>query len=767
MRYAAVLFLAGSALLGALPALPSPGWLAALAAPALLWRRRRAASAWLLIAGFAWAWLHAGERLDDRLDAALEGAELTVEGTVASLPVLRDGLARFDLDVEPRLPGVPARVRLSWYRAPVEPAAGERWRLAVRLKSPRGFMNPGGFDYEALLFREAVGATGYVRSGSASRRLAAARGARPVLETRARIAGELARVLGDRSALGILSGLCVGARERITREQWDVFAVTGTTHLMAISGLHVGLVAGFVFFGVRRLWRLAPGCGRRIAATDAAAAASGVAALGYSLLAGFTVPTQRALIMLGVVLGLLLLRRTPRPAHHLGVALLAVLLIDPLAPMAPGFWLSFAAVGVILLGISGTTAATGGAAGRFGQYARIQWVVSLGLAPLTLWLFGRAPAVAPLVNLLLIPLFSFVIIPLALAGVALLWLLPPLGGLLLHAAAFVVERSWPAVEWAAALGGSFGGQPGFGALALAVPGIVWLVWHRLPGRAVALFLLLPLVLARPAAPAHGDFRLTLLDVGQGLAAVVRTHRHTLIYDTGPSFESGSDTGTLVVLPYLASQGIREVAVLVVSHEDNDHAGGARAVLARFPRARLLAGPRAAAVAGRHATPCHAGLRWRWDGVSFAIVHPPRAHGYAGNDASCVLRVSAEGGSALLPGDIERAAETALAAAGTIEAAIVIVPHHGSATSSTASFVAAVRARYAHVPAGYRNRWGFPRPDVAARWRQAGARLLTSAGSGAITHEISARRGVSAPREHRSEARKYWTAREPAPAGQDT
>jgi competence protein ComEC len=652
-------------------------------------------------------------------------------------------------------------VRLSWYRAPVEPAPGERWRLAVRLKSPRGFMNPGGFDYEALLFREAIGATGYVRAVQSTRRLAAAGGARPVLETRARIARELARVIGERPALGIVSGLCVGARERITREQWGVFGATGTTHLMAISGLHVGLVAALVFFGVRRLWRLAPGCGRRIAAADAAAAASLAAALAYALLAGFTVPTRRALIMLGVVLGLLLLRRAPRPAHHLCVALLAVLVFDPLASMAPGFWLSFAAVGVILLGLSGMPPASG--AGRLAQYARIQWVVSLGLAPLTLWLFGRAPTVAPFVNLLLIPLFSIVVIPMALAGVALLWLVPPLGSLLLHLAAFVIERAWPAVEWAAALGGSFGGQPGFAALALAVPGILWLVGQRLPGRAIALLLLLPLVLARPAAPAPGDFRLTLLDVGQGLAAVVRTHRHALVYDAGPSFASGSDTGTLVVLPYLASQGIADLAVLMVSHEDNDHAGGARSVLERFPRARLVAGPRAAAVAGRHATPCQAGMRWWWDGVAFEILHPPAGPGHAGNDASCVLRVAAAGGSVLLPGDIERAAENRLAATGTIDADVVIVPHHGSATSSTAAFVSAVRARHAHVPAGYRNRWGFPRPDVAARWRQAGAVLLTSAGSGAITQEISARHGVSAPLQHRKDARRFWTAREQPPA----
>nr|MBA3565107.1 DNA internalization-related competence protein ComEC/Rec2 [Gammaproteobacteria bacterium] len=459
------------------------------------------------------------------------------------------------------------------------------------------------------------------------------------------------------------------------------------------------------------------------------------------------------------VLGLLLLRRGLRPAQHLCAALLLVLWFDPLAPLAPGFWLSFAAVAVIAYGAVGRLPVAAQRSERLATYCRIQWVVFVGLAPMTLWIFGQAPLVAPLVNLVLIPLFSLAVIPLTLAGVALLWPAPPLAQGLLNLAAFIFEQTWPAVQWAAGLELSFGGQPPFWALAAAVPAVLWLAAHgALPGRMAALSLILPLVLARPAAPLPGDYRLTLLDVGQGLAVVLRTHEHALVYDAGPSFLSGSDTGTLVVLPYLASQGIRDVDVLVVSHEDNDHAGGARAVLDAFPRARFVAGERTAAQIGRHATLCEAGLHWRWDGVEFAILHPRGDGRFAGNDASCVLRVAAAGGNALLPGDIERPAEADLTAGDArLDAAIVVVPHHGSATSSSTALIEASGASYALVPAGHGNRWGFPKPEISRRWTQAGAELLDTASSGAITFDVEAGRGVSPPRLHRRDAQRYWTA----------
>ncbi|MGH8496026.1 MAG: DNA internalization-related competence protein ComEC/Rec2 [Gammaproteobacteria bacterium] len=763
MRYSAVLFLAGATLPHALAELPPAGALPWLALPlVLMWRRPRAARLLLVCAaGFAWTWGHAAWRLADRLDPALEGAELTLHGTVVSLPGAPNGLVRFDFEVgrESRPAGMPSRIRLSWYRAETYPKAGERWQLVVRLKAPRGFMNPGGFDYEAFLFRERIGATGYVRSSPLNRRLAPAGGERRLLGLRRRIVERLAATLGERPALGVLSGLSVGAEERISREQWDVFAATGTSHLISISGLHIALVAMLVFFFARRMWRALPGLSTRIAAADAGACASLVAALAYSLLAGFTVPTRRALIMLCVVLGLMLLRRGLRPAQHLCVALWLVVLFDPLATLSPGFWLSFAAVAVIAYGIAGRVPAPARAAGRFGDYCRIQWLVFVGLAPLTMWIFGQAPLVAPLVNLFLIPLYSFAVIPLTLAGVALLWPAPAGAEGLLRLAAWLFEQTWPAVEWAASLDLSFGGQPPFWALAAAVPAVLWLTASgALPGRVAAVGLMLPLMLARPSAPLPGDYRLTLLDVGQGLAAVVRTHEHVLVYDAGPSFLSGSNTGMMVVLPYLASQGIRDVDVLVVSHEDNDHAGGARALLDAFPRARLVAGARAAAVAGRHATRCKAGVRWRWDGIEFAFLHPPGDGRFAGNDASCVLRVRGQGGSTLLPGDIERPAESFLSAGDApLEAAIVVVPHHGSATSSSTALIEATGAHYALVSAGYRNRWAFPKPEVSRRWTQSGAQLLGTAHSGAITFDIEAGRGISQPRLHRREAKRYWTA----------
>ncbi|CAN5191914.1 DNA internalization-related competence protein ComEC/Rec2 [soil metagenome] len=756
MREIAASFFAGAALLNLLPELPHAVVPAALAIPALLVFRKPRAGCLLLAAatGFAWAWSHAAWRLADRLDPALEGQDLTLRGAVVSLPAPTRGI-RFDFAPSPRASGVPKRLRLTSYDADVRPGAGERWQLVVRLRAPRGFMNPGGLDYEALLFREGIGASGYVRASPANRRLDR-RGARAaVLELRRRIVEAMSAALGERPALGVLCGLGVGARERVTPEQWAVFARTGTSHLMAISGLHIGLVAALALFAIRRLWRLLPGLARRVAAADAGAIAALCAAGAYAMLAGFTIPTRRALIMLAVVLGMSLLRRRFRPAQHWCTALLLVLVLDPLAPAAPGFWLSFAAVAVIASSIAGSSSSR---TTRWTQYGRVQWILFVGLAPFTLWIFGRAPLVAPLVNLVLIPLFSLVVIPLTLIGIALLMIAPPLAQTAWQVAAWLFETSWPVMQWAAALEWPFAGHPPLSALMTALPALLWIVASgALPGLPAAYAAMLPLVLARPAAPSPEDFRLTVLDVGQGLAAVVRTHRHVLVYDAGPAFFSGSDTGTLVVLPYLASQGIHRIDALVISHGDTDHAGGARAVLDALSPPRLFAGKPVAARIGRRATPCRTGLRWRWDGVAFEILHPPGDGRFAGNDASCVLRVSGAGGSALLPGDIERPAEAALAA-GDIDADIVVVPHHGSATSSSTALIEATHSAYAVVSAGYRNRWGFPKPEISRRWARAGATVLDTASSGAITFEVGAAGGVGQPRLHRHEARRYWTAR---------
>lgn len=725
---------------------------------AWFWRRsrstvwHRAALVLLLPAsaalGFYWATAVATLRLADTLPPTAEGREIRIEGVVSSLPERSERAWRFGFTVERTLDPqwqVPAHIALSWFdtatavesdapgaRAPVSP--GERWRLTVRLKQPHGTYNPHTFDSEAWLFERGIRATGYVHAAGPRERVdALVFRPMPLVERlRMEVRDRMLAVLGERRYAGVLAALAIGDQQAIPAAQWQVFTRTGVNHLMSISGLHVTMVSGLVFglvhWGWRRSRRLPLWCTARDAATVAGLAA----ALGYALMAGFAVPAQRTVWMLAVVAVTLWLRVFTTAAGILAAALLVVLLIDPLAVMSAGFWLSFGAVALMMF-------ATGGRIERpswWRAWGRLQWALFVGLAPLMLVLFQQVSLVAPLANAFAVPAVSFIVVPLALLGAVI-----PVDALLhlAHAAmlpvglALELVANVPAANWTQQ-------SPPPWAVAFAVVGALWALLPRgFPSRWLVIPLFAPALFVRPPPLAEGAARVTVLDVGQGLAVVVQTRRSTLAFDAGPGWSPEADGGSRIVAPFLRGEGIAHLGGLIVSHDDNDHSGGAASLLGQVGAdwiATSLAADSPALAGGPAPLQCVAGQRWTWSGVDFEMLHP-QADSYTfrsvpDNARSCVLRVSTRGASVLIAADIEKQSEQQLLHGGTpLRSTALVVPHHGSATSSTPEFIEAVAPRVAIFTVGYRNRFGHPRADVVERYRAAGATIVRTDRSGAI------------------------------------
>ena len=761
MGIAGIAMLAGVLAVLTLPALPSGTvlLLAALPAALLLWLWRPLRVLMLVPVGFAWCWWCAQQQLSLRLSAAPEGRELALSGWVASIPQIHPEYASFEFAVEQldgRVPGqgIPKLVRLSWLDVATVPGPGQHWDFKVRLKRPRGYMNPGSFDYEGWLLRHGIGATGYVLPGQAAVRPGGERYS--LLRARAAILRAIHGALGNNSFAGVAAALAVGDRGGIDTRQWRVFQNTGTAHLVAISGLHIGLVAGLAFFLINFMWRRSIWLCAHVPVPRAAAVAALLAASLYAAMAGFSVPTQRALIQLAAIAGATLLRRHARVWDMLGLALIGVLLINPLSAGEVGFWLSFGAVAAIFYVFSGRLHAN---RSKVAQLFRTQWAVGIGLLPLLVFFFQRASLVAPLANVVAVPVYSLLVVPLILAGVVLLGIWSWAGSLLLKAAAGVMASTWPLLEYLAYLPVSQWNtpEPSIPVLACAVAGTLWLMMPRhIPARWLGLLLLLPMFVPQPSAIPAGGFNLTLLDVGQGLSAVVRTQRHTLVYDTGPGF-TDSDAGQLVVIPWLRSRASGAPDLTIVSHADNDHAGGLRSLRTVWPRMPVLSGA-PARVAG--AERCVRGQSWDWDGVRFEILSPEADGPADGNDASCVVQITGAGGNALLVGDLMRGGEQRLLqyAASQLGSDVLVVPHHGSRSSSSAAFIEAVAPRFALFPVGYRNRWGFPSRQVLENYRAAGAGLLDTASSGAVEMHLWPGQKPVVVSRWRLDHANFWTAR---------
>ena len=758
----ALAFLAGILALQFCAELPAVHWyaVAALAVlPACYLPLSRLPA--LLLLGFFWAALHAQLHLDDRLDNRLEGRDLLLTGRVIDIPVrLSDSGWRFLLAADYMDAGAGwqpfnRRLRLGWYRTQERPRAGERWQLLVRLKRPHGYANSGGFDYERWLFQQRIAATGYVRMDERNERLAAGRrfstGA-----IRSRLAARMDDRPDDFPGLALVRALTIGDRSRVDAGQWAVLRSTGTSHLMAISGLHISLVAGLVFLLSRLGWSRSGLLAEAVPARKAAALLALLAALAYAGIAGFSVPTQRALIMVAVAMLALIRGRHTRPANVLCLAMLAVLAVDPLAVLSAGWWLSFWAVSMILYISSGRI----GRQPHWWRWGHVHIVLTVSLLPVLLVAFQQASLVSPVANLVAVPWVSLLVIPVALLGALLLLVSEPAGGWLIDLASRLLDTIWPLLAW---LGNSGMAtwqqpQPPLWTVIPAMAGILLLFSPRgLPGRWAGLWLLLPMLAVRPSTPVAGEAVVTLLDVGQGLATVVQTRHHTLVYDTGPRYSPTFDTGSSVLVPWLRSQGIRRIDRLLVSHGDNDHIGGLRSVMDSIPVDRLSAGV-PSAVEGYPVEACRQGPGWNWDGVDFTILHPPANSDLDGNNASCVLRIESAGGHvALLTGDIEARVEKRLVAehADSLHADVLVVPHHGSLTSSTPGFIDATGTDIALYPVGYRNRYHFPRPEVVERYRSAGVRQYDTASHGAVRVSLPADNQAPQTTAWRCRLARYW------------
>ncbi len=754
--------LAGICVFQLFPQLPDTFWAVPLSFAVIgCWRHSFLKPCAIFILAFLYAWWSAHSVLSNRLTEDQLLKNVLVEGVVSSIPqgdssrgyrfILQT--TRLQVTEEAGWQKHNLKVRLRWYRRAPALVAGDVWQLRVRLKSPRGLANPGGFDYERWLFVHRIDATGYVRQ-SEDNRLLKQSACRRIACWRQVFSRQLATVSQTRVS-GLVRALVVGDKSGIDDQQWKLLRDTGTAHLMAISGLHIGLVAGLAFAMVRRLWGWSS-LVQYWPAPKAAAITAILAAGVYALLAGFQLPTQRALIMVTVIMTAILTGRSHLPWRVFCIALCMVLLIQPLAVLSAGFWLSFGAVAWIFYQLAGRHGETG----RFHQAMRIQLALSLGLLPVLLLGFQQTSLVAPLANLLAIPVVGLLVVPMLLLGclLSLLWL--PAGALLINTASLVllmvhellaILAAVPLAVW----------QQGLPAVSLFLSCIVGTGLLLAPAgtgsRLAGLVLLSATGFSEPSRVPPGVVRLTVLDVGQGLSAVIQTRRHSLVFDTGPRSRSGFDTGAAVLVPFLTNSGIRSVDRLIISHSDNDHMGGAASLFAQLEVNSILSGmPEKISFA--RASRCQRGQYWRLDNIDFEILAPFGAT--QGNNASCVLRITtASGERLLLTGDIEATVEKRLLAnnPGQLQASVIVAPHHGSRTSSTRRFVEAVNASVVIFPAGYHNRFGFPKADVVKRYSRQGTQIYMTGRDGAVSLLAGQPGTPIAGVAYRQQHRHYWQA----------
>ena len=735
----------------------------------------------LLAAAFAAGFSYAGWRAHGRLDVALaltdEGRDLEIVGVVTGLPAAMDRGVRFEFVVE-RVAStgvsVPPRLSLAWYAADAAVAPGERWAYTVRLRRPHGTFNPGGFDLEGWLFERNLRAGGYVRERPEPRRLAPMvwSAGTAVDRARAELRSRLKALTGGERFGGVLIALVLGDQRAIAETDWILFNRTGISHLVSISGLHITMISGLVALIASGLWRRSPRMLSLAPAQSVAAVTAVATALGYCLLAGWGVPAQRTFFMLLVVAAAAWLRIGARPATTLALAAAAVCLLDPWAVIAPGFWLSFGAVAAILVTVSGRPAANApGWRARLHAAGRVQLAVTLALLPLTAALFQQISVVSIAANSVAIPLVSLLVTPLALLAGALVVLPDPIASLavpclsiantlLLALHAFLGVLTAP--PWASL---PLPAPPGW-ALALALAGVGWLLappgW---PLRWSGSVWLLPMLLWPAERPREGELWVTALDVGQGAAILVESDANRLLYDTGPRFSGTADAGGRIVLPYLRWRGIDAVDLLVVSHLDSDHSGGAASILTGTRVAatissidRLNPALRGAATVRR----CEAGQRFDVGALRVDVLRPLAAD-YAqprlpSNAASCVLRVTLGPHRLLLTGDMPAREEAELVAR---EVALKVdwlsAPHHGSRSSSSEALLDATRPAWASVQAGYRNRFGHPDPQVVSRYVARGVHVVRSDEAGAAQWRFGSGGAVELHR-WRASAHRYWNDR---------
>jgi len=759
---------AAALVLGALACLQLPGlapwWGAALVlcgAACAWWRAEgwlRALAAFVL--GGALCTLHAAHALSMQLPHAMDRGDFPVQGRVVGLPLHEPQRSAFafrvasDTTIPEELRG--RLLRLSWYddrregpdarRDAIE--AGSEWRFTVRLRAPRGLRNPGWFDGEKRAMAQRVTAVGYVRTAEPLSRLDGGRG---IDRWREQVATRIDRVVGQASARYVRA-LAIGDTRGLTDLDWEALRATGLTHLVAISGFHVGMVGGFFALVATGVWWCLPWLGRWLPRPQAAAIVALLASTVYAAVAGWELPTVRTVLMIGVVVVARLSRRHLRIADALGHAAIAVVLVDPMSVLSAGFWLSFAGVAWLVWCLPDAREWS-----KLRGLLASQWVATIGLLPLTVILFGQASLAGPVANLVAIPWWSLVVVPLALVGTGLEALHAGAGDWAWRSAAWAFDLSWPLFDRLAASPLSLWWlpEPHWLALPLALLAAFWMLLPRgVPGKGLALLLWLPLLWPDRHLPRPGEAEVIVLDVGQGLSVLVRTARHAVLYDAGPAVPDGYDAGERVVVPALQALGVRRLDAIVVSHGDADHVGGFAAVQRRY-RAPVVFAPQWDRVPG--AAPCLQGSAWRMDGVTFRFLHPDVHFPAFRNPSSCVLRIETAHGAALLPGDIDAVVERLLVRrdAARLDADVVVAAHHGSRSSSDATFVRATGAAVVMMSAGHGGRFGHPHDEVVERWMRSGTAVASTAGGGATRLGLQA--GGLTVRQERTRRPRLWDA----------
>lgn len=766
MAVNAVCFVFGSVVLLTLSDLP-PWWLCTAATVCcVLAIRRFPPLCWFLV-GQLWAAWHAADVLNARLDSEWLHHEVVVTGVITGLPVQDSIKSRFLFSLEKichlqsddceRISGV--LTRLSWYQDYPLLAAGQRWRFTVKLREPHGFMNPGGFDYEKWMFQQRVVTTGYVRDSDNASMLNIAHSPAHVFQrVRVWLKRKLEGATVNLKNRGLILAIAIGDRSDINHDQWQQFITTGTNHLLAISGLHISLVAAFAAMIAATVWKRLSVC-QRVSRQSCSLIAGFLAAFLYAGLAGFSVPTQRALLMFGVVVLLSILARHQSRQRSLILALALVCAVDPLVVLSAGFWMSFAAVAILLVVYSFVQQS--GRQQRVVSVIRGHLLITIGLYPVGILFFGYMSLVSPIANFVAVPVVGMLVTPMVFCSSLLAmisesmarYLLTPVDWLMNWLCVFL---SWVSTwDYALRFVGTGDGSILLYSAAVASLCLLPVQWRF---RWLVVVLALPLFFTGTDHPDRGEYRVTFLDVGQGTSVVVQTHSHVLVYDTGAKFSDSFNAADAVILPFLRNRGIGSVDTLVVSHADGDHSGGARALLEGIEVAEVLVSEPVSKIP---ASDCQAGQRWQWDDVVFSVLHPHDNGSGSRNDRSCVLLVvAADLSSTLLAGDIEARGEQQLVDYGIPSVDILLAPHHGSSTSSGAAIVRAASPRFVVHTTGYRNRYGFPHKEVTDAYQTIGALQFNTALSGAVTFAVGGNANIAVD-QYRPRHRSLWHQQFPA------
>lgn len=753
----------------------------------MCWHTRRCRHPWqqcwsLLLAalvGVSWHLLWSASILTQRLPPDLEGRNMWVTGTVINLPERTPTATQFQFYIEQSDLGFAGRRILLNFYSDVAVQARQRWQLLVRLNRPHGFANPGGFDYEAWLFQQRISAKGYVRENSSNQLL----GSRPysIQVIRSKVQERMTAYADRLPNIGILLALSLGDQSQLPSSDWDLMSASGTNHLFVISGLHIVLIAATAFWLAGCCLRWVPRLSLIYPRQKFGYWCALLAALLYSLLAGFNLPTQRAFIMTALlVAGQLGSRPVPVSVRFL-FSLAVVVTLNPLAALSAGFWLSFVAVAALLIFVNSRQDAAAPPRPAYTlvqQWYQPQLVVFLALTPLLILWTQQISLLSPIINMFAIPLVGLIVVPLTLLGAGLLFVFDPLGLLLLIVGDRLLEFLFVVIAWIVARAQwtllDLHGMSYTQLLCISIAVLLFLLPVRRALRVLVLPLLLPVVFPIRETPVHGQLDVHILDVGQGLSVVLRTANHVLVYDIGAELSPEFNLGTAVVVPVLRELEVSMIDKVVVSHFDNDHAGGLAGLLSQMPVSELLSSEpqRAAAVlagaklksAAIISGACAAGQHWRWDGIDFSILHP-QAAGWlesgamtaSENDHSCVLQIRSGELSLLLPGDIEQTAERSLALAQGVKlrSTLLLAPHHGSNTSSTYAFIKQVAPRFVVYTSGYRNSFGHPTARTRLRYADLGSEQYVTHDTGMLSFRLQPGQPLLAPEQFRQTRMRYW------------